>query len=221
MKQKHDYFDEAARNWEENPRRVELAAAVARSIRDNIPLSRNMTCMEYGCGTGLVSMLLAPYLGHITAVDTSEQMLKVLEGKLSARDGINNISTYQLDLTKNNFPNDLFREGLDLIFSSMTLHHVGPVEKLLLRFYQLLRPGGWIAVADLDKEDGDFHGRDIPGVAHYGFDREQISRMLSKFGFEKIKILTAHKIKKNTESGASKIFPVFLALGKKLQTNPY
>ncbi len=215
MDKKTNYFDKAAKTWDEKPARVELARAVTSAIRENVDLSPKFSCMEYGCGTGIISISLAPYVKRIVAVDTSRQMLKVLEEKLAMQPEPHNISTYQMDLTDGQLDSAPFLKELDLIFSSMTLHHIGPVKELLHRFYQLLRPGGWIAIADLDKEDGDFHGKDVPGVAHFGFEREEIRKLLSDIGFKEIKILTAHKMKKTTEAGVTKMFPVFLATGRK------
>ena len=215
MDKKTNYFDQAAKTWDEKSARVELARAVACAIRKNVELNPEFSCMEYGCGTGIISLLLAPYVKRIATVDTSRQMLKVLEEKLARQPGPHNISTYQMDLTDDKLPSVPFLKELDLIFSSMTLHHIGPVQKLLSRFYQLLRPGGWLAIADLDKEDGDFHGKDVPGVAHHGFQRERIRKLLSDIGFKEIKILTAHEMKKTTEAGVTKVFPVFLATGRR------
>ncbi len=215
MDKKTNYFDQAAKTWDEKSARVELARAVACAIRKNVELNPEFSCMEYGCGTGIISLLLAPYVKRIATVDTSRQMLKVLEEKLARQPGPHNISTYQMDLTDERFALVPFLKELDLIFSSMTLHHIGPVQKLLSRFYQLLRPGGWLAIADLDKEDGDFHGKDVPGVAHFGFEREEIRKLLSDIGFKGIKILMAHKMKKTTEAGVTKVFPIFLATGRK------
>ncbi|NIV32583.1 MAG: methyltransferase domain-containing protein, partial [Anaerolineae bacterium] len=59
----------------------------------------------------------------------------------------------------------------DLIVSAMALHHVEDTERLLQRFHQHLSPGGGIALADLDQEDGSFHPPEVEGVFHDGFDR--------------------------------------------------
>jgi len=55
-------FNQAARTWDEKPVRVRLARAGASAIMSQIPLDTSMSAMEYGCGTGLASIALAPAL---------------------------------------------------------------------------------------------------------------------------------------------------------------
>jgi SAM-dependent methyltransferase len=201
------YFDEAAGTWDEKPSRVELARAVAEAIKGQVPLDRRMRAMEYGCGTGLVSVALAPYLGQIMAADSSARMLEVLEEKLKNLK-IENITTMLLDLTDPDLDPRGLGAGFDLIFTSMTLHHIEPVEGLISRFSELLRPGGWLVIADLDREDGSFHG-DIPGVFHHGFDRERLKAILSEKGFGRIEAITAHVLRKEVAPGELREYPVF------------
>ena len=77
-------FDQKASQWDAKPVRVERAQAVAESIKARCPLSPHMTALEYGCGTGLLSFALQPYLGHITLADSSSGMLAVLRDKIAA-----------------------------------------------------------------------------------------------------------------------------------------
>ena len=65
-------FDERAKDWESDPKKVERARVVADAIRKSIPLSNEMNALEYGCGTGLLSFALQSDLGQITLADTSQ-----------------------------------------------------------------------------------------------------------------------------------------------------
>jgi len=76
-----DRFDRAAAEWDENPRRTALARSVAEAIIKAVGLHPAMQALEFGCGTGLVTLALAPHLGNLTAIDTSEEMLGVLRKK--------------------------------------------------------------------------------------------------------------------------------------------
>jgi len=59
----------------------------------------------------------------------------------------------------------------------MTLHHIADTGAILEKLNALLRPGGMIALADLDLEDGFFH--DDPGEeVHHGFERSALQRIL-------------------------------------------
>jgi 2-polyprenyl-3-methyl-5-hydroxy-6-metoxy-1,4-benzoquinol methylase len=200
-----DHFNQAAGTWDEKPQRVAMAGAVAEEIVNQVTLSKTMTAMEFGCGTGLISMALAPMIKQVLAVDMSENMLTVFNEKIK-QNNIDNISTRQLDLSKDELPEERF----DLIYSGMALHHVKDVDALLGMFLQLLNPGGMVALADLDIEDGGFHG-DIPDVFHLGFDRQTLAEKFEQKGFTAVKTTTAHIMKKeNAVTGQDAEFPVFL-----------
>ncbi len=204
MKTAKDYFNGSANKWDK-PMRVALANGVSGAIKTYVRLSRTSNAMEFGCGTGLISMALAPHLKHVLAVDMSENMLAVLEDKI-ARNGVDNVTPRHLDLVEGELPGERF----DLIFSSMALHHVKAVDSLLGILFQLLTPGGVLALADLDAEDGGFHG-DIPDVFHLGFDRSDLRQMLEKKGFINVSATTAHVIQKQSATtGTTAAFPVFL-----------
>jgi len=60
---------------------------------------------------------------------------------------------------------DTLPEQFDLLFSSMLLHHIPDTLAFFQRCHPWLKPKGYLAVADLDREDGSFH-QDHTGVAH-------------------------------------------------------
>lgn len=202
-------FDDAAAEWEEKPQRVALAHKVAEAIKQAIPLVRTMQVLEYGCGTGMVARGLSPYVATIMAVDTSPQMLEVLRQK-AGEEGIGNIETLAHDLTKQPLPDQNF----DLVMSSMTLHHIADIEPLLQRFLATLKPGGYLAVADLVTEDGSFH-EDNCGVAHHGVDPEAVQAILAKNGGQDIGVHEIHTIEKSQKNGTKRGYPVFLAWCRK------
>ncbi len=201
-------FDEAAAQWDK-PLRVEMAKGVARAIGDRLALSGRMRAMELGCGTGLVTALLAPQLAGVVATDSSAGMLAELDKKIRAL-GLANVTTRRLDLTCDPLPDDRF----DLIFSSMTLHHIADIRALLATCHALLAPGGSIALADLDREDGTFHS-DATGVVHLGFDRAELVAMAKGAGFTELTTATAHVIHKEGNDGRDHDYPIFLLTGTK------
>lgn len=196
-------FDIKAATWDDNPHRLEMAAALAEKIKQTVILNKQTEAMDFGCGTGLVSMQLAGSVKSITAVDTSKQMLQVLSEKL-AKSKINNVKTEEIDLTAESALSGSF----DLIFSSMAFHHVERPATLLERFFDLLRHGGTVAICDLDMEDGSFHS-DMK-VAHNGFDRDEFSAWLEDVGFGEIKTQTAHVINRSDSNGVFREYPIFL-----------
>lgn len=207
MTEKSD-FDLKAATWDEEPRRVELARRVAAAIIEAARPSGEMDAIDFGCGTGLLTLLLQPHLRSITGVDSSRGMLDVLERKVREL-GLANVRTLFCDLEKNDRPAGEYH----LIASSMTLHHVAEIGPLLRLFHELLLPGGTICLADLDKEDGTFHD-DPTGVHHNGFERTLVRGMLAEAGFSEIRDTTATVIRKGSPDN-SRDYPVFLISARK------
>lgn len=202
------HFDEKARSWDEEPRRVAMGAAIARAVGAKLDESQSPRLMDYGCGTGLCSLPLTGRCSSVMGVDSSAEMLAQLEAKARAA-GLGRVTTRRHDLTVKPL------DGLefDVILCAMTLHHVREVGALLGRFHSLLSPGGLLAIADLDKEDGSFH-QDSRGVEHHGFRRDWIREQLEAAGFTEVDIETAHEIEKPGASGRTVRFPVFLATAR-------
>jgi len=204
-------FDTAAAEWDQKQRRVDLAAAIAAGIAA-LPLHQEMEALEYGCGTGLVGLALAPRLGSLIAADSSPGMLATLSDKIAAQ-GITNVRPLLLDLYSEDCP-----QQFDLIFSAMTLHHIDDVELILGKIVDGLKPGGILALADLDSEDGSFHRDNPTGVMHHGFDRAQLTAALRRLGLKAITVDTVHTIMKTDGQGEKQPYPVFLLTAVKDRT---
>lgn len=194
-------FDARAQTWDDDPRRVKLATDIFAALERAVPLRAEWAALDYGAGTGLLTLTLAARVRRVLAVDSSAGMLAVLAGK--ARDGgFANVETLHADFAKDPLPAGPF----DLVASAMTLHHVADVKLLFRKFFALLAPGGRIALADLDAEDGSFHGANAAGVHHLGFDRAALGRQLADAGFIDVRFADAARSEKN-----GRAYVVFLA----------
>lgn len=201
-------FDERARDWDSDPAKVERARAVADAIRAALPLTTDMTALEYGCGTGLLSFALQANLGQITLADTSQGMLDVLGEKIAAAN-VTNMHPVRLDLATDPLPPERFH----LTYSLLTLHHIHDAKGVLSKFHASLEPGGFLLVADLDKEDGSFHTDGTTDV-HLGFERGELQGWVEAAGFGNVRFSTAFVIKKVIDD-MEKTFPVFLMVARK------
>ncbi len=200
-------FDRKAKDWDAKSIRIERAQAVAEGIKAGVRLTPQMTAFEYGCGTGLLSFALQPYLGHITLADSSTGMLTVLHEKIAAS-GIRNMTPLQLDLLTDPLPRDRYQ----LVYTLLTLHHIADTDKVLRAFHTLLDNSGYLCVADLDTEDGTFHEDEFHG--HLGFDRNEFGEKARQAGFRAINFTTVFHMIKDVE-GVSKDFPIFLMVAEK------
>ena len=199
-------FDARAATWDDDPTKVERAQAVADAIVRSGSLTGGMHAMEYGCGTGLLSFMLRPRLGQVTLADVSEGMLAVAAGKIAMANDVA-MRTVKLDLVVDPMP----AERYDIIYSLMTLHHVPDTDAILRRFRTALAADGLLCVADLDAEDGTFHGTGFDG--HLGFDRARLGTQAREAGFATVDFSTAYEIEKNVD-GRPRRYPVFLMVAR-------
>jgi trans-aconitate methyltransferase len=196
-------FDARAATWDADETKVLRAQAVADAIVARVPLATTMRAMEYGCGTGLLGFMLRPKLGELTLADVSEGMLEVAAGKIAAAADAS-MRAVKLDLLTDPAP----EPRLDLIFSLMTLHHIPDTAAILRRLRDALATPGYLCIADLDAEDGSFHGPEVDDV-HHGFDRVKLGAAAREAGFAKAEFSTAHVMTKQLGTG-SRRFPIFL-----------
>lgn len=193
-------FDERAATWDDDPAKLERARVVAGAICDAIALDGSQRLLEYGAGTGLVTQALRNVVGPVTLVDTSEGMRKVMLAKIAAG-AITDARVWDLDLESAPAPDERF----DLVVTVLTLHHVHDIAAVLSKFAELLAGGGQLCVADLDKEDGSFHG---PGAdVHHGFSRSELAAALTAAGFTDVDLRDCNRIAR--DDGAT--YPMFLA----------
>ncbi len=200
-------FDDKARDWDKNEQRVERARVFADEILKQIPAATEIAAMEYGCGTGLLSLALQPRLAQITCADSSPGMLAVLREKIAAA-GIRNLHPVELDLVRDPLPAQQF----NLIFSLMVLHHVPDTAGILKSFHALLTSPGHLCIGDLDREDGSFHSSEFDG--HKGFDREQLAAQYRAAGFQNVTSTIAFTMTK-TRNEHKQDYPLFLLYAEK------
>ena len=202
-------FDEKAATWDADPQRVKLANDVADAIIREMKPTRDMDALDYGCGSGLVTLRIQPHIRNITGIDSSKVMLEVIQAKVEKL-GLKNVRTQFVDFERGGKAVGMFH----LIVCSMTLHHVNEPASFLRHLYDLLLPGGFIGIADLDKEDGSFHN-DNTGVHHFGFERAHLKGLFEQTGLREVRGITAATVVKEVEGKGRREFPVFLITGRK------
>ena len=194
-------FDERAATWDENPEHVERAQAIAAAIIEAVPLGPATRVLEYGAGTGLVSQALRAHVGPITLADTSDGMRAVIQSKIGAG-ALGPATVWDVDLATTPAPAG---DQFDLIVTVMTLHHILDLAPVLDAFRQLLAPGGHLCIADLEHEDGSFHGDGFHG--HHGFAPPALAAALHAAGFSAPAFSTPHRVERDGRS-----YPIFLAV---------
>lgn len=182
-----DLFKEKAQVWDSGSVRVNGAKIIAEAIRDEIALNKNMEILDFGVGTGLLGFDIASSVSQVYGVDISPEMILKLKEKNS--DELN-IIPYTQDIIK-----EPLQRTFNGLISSMTLHHVENLKSFFETIYENIEDDGFIAIADLESEDGSFHS-DNTGVFHFGFNEEELVKVVEKVGFKNIKFKNINIIKK-------------------------
>ncbi len=198
-------FNEIAKNWDAHPRRLLQAEKIFKAIEKKVKLNSDMHVLDIGTGTGLLLMHFITKVKQITGIDNSEGMLKVLKEKAEKTD-VKNINFLLFDADKDKLPENTF----NLAVSSMTFHHIEHIETFLKGIYKALKTDGKVCIGDLESEDGSFHTNHDDSIKHFGFDKNNFSKMMRNAGFRNVTVNTIFEVEK-----PDKNYPIFLAYGEK------
>jgi len=202
MEKNVDHFAHKSKTWDMNSKRVQNAKGIADLIVKNIKLNKSMELMDFGAGTGLLSYFVAPFVSKIVAVDNSPSMLKEFHNKYDE-------FKCETEVVEKDLSTDTLDRKFDGVISSMTMHHLEDIPALLSKLYVIVNEGGFIALADLDSEDGSFHSNNT-GVFHHGFDRAELAKQAQDAGFKNVSFSLASTINKPHRD-----FTVFLMTASK------
>ena len=196
-------FNSRARDWDKNRMHHDRAAAIANVMLSTIPITANMTALEFGAGTGLLSFCMKDHFADITLMDSSSEMVRVTQEKIEA-EGVQHMHAVCLDLELSGY-----NHQFDVVYNQMVMHHVADVYAMLAKFYTIINPNGYLAIADLYPEDGSFHGKEVK--VHHGFDPNSLADILDKVGFRNIQQKQCYVVERET----GETFPVFLLVAQK------
>lgn len=185
------HFNDMAEVWD-SPEKIQLMKVLADKTREALNLTGPLDIMDFGCGTGLFGLELADYAKSLLGVDTSEKMLDAFDKKT---EGADHIESMLVDLEKESID-----RSFDLIVSSMAFHHLGSPMSMIGKMKDVLRPGGRLAIVDLDKEDGTFHpDNEGMGVRHFGFSEQEMQVWAQEAGMN-LKRTIINEVSKNNKT---------------------
>lgn len=212
-------FNDEAAQWDSNPFVHLMSAEAWKALQKTIPMLQNegtakkIDVLEIGCGTGLLTFLVAPSVGEILAVDAAEGMIRALESKIAASGSKNIVPLAVLledpedarlpaadgDGKDNSGP----RKKFDLILSHLVLHHIPDLKAVLTTMIGCLKPGGMIALTDFEDfgpEAKRFHAESkMAGVERHGIKARWIEGLIREVGFEDARAEVAWEHEKRVE----------------------
>lgn len=135
-----DFTDEATAEAYDAKQGTDLEEE--RELAEGLGLEPHYTALEFGPGTGALSLALAERCAHVYAVDTSAAMLGVI-----SRHGRANVSTHHAGFLSYEHRGPL----VDLIVSKFSFHHLPDFWKgvVLTRMNGMLAPGGRLYLHDV------------------------------------------------------------------------
>ena len=198
-------FDERAAEWD-TPERIARAEELADAFVAAVNVPAGTRAIELGAGTGLLGLAIRDRVGPgrlagLLLTDPSTGMLEVAAAKIRDR-GLAGVATARYELGVDPPPAGA---PFDLAVSVLMLHHVEDTAAALRSVRELLVPGGRLALADLDTEDGSFHTAEAEGIHHHGFDRHLLQALAERAGFREVEIGSAGSMERD-----GRTYPLFL-----------
>lgn len=151
--QLREEFDQVARKLDQEKQYQEpeqmpdsyKANAVKKFLSDQLPVDGKLA-LEIGSGTGSFTSQLAKRFDHVIALDLSPEMTRLAQKNTG---NFTNIEFLIADVNTWEFP----KEQFDCVVSITTLHHM-PIEPVLMKMKDTLRPGGILLIGDFYETRG-------------------------------------------------------------------
>jgi ArsR family transcriptional regulator len=160
-------------------------AAWARALGLLLP---PLDVADLGCGEGYLSIEMARWARHVTAIDRSAAVL-ARGRELAARKKLRNIAWKRGDLER--VP--LRDASVDLVLLSQALHHAEQPARAVHEAHRILRPGGRLLVLDLRAHDQAWV-RGALGDTWLGFSERELHELLTQSGFRDVTVrVGAHR----------------------------
>ncbi|KAH8752977.1 methyltransferase type 11 [Diaporthe sp. PMI_573] len=225
----NDRFNAEAAAWDSNPDVRRASDSALQALLAAHPLlsqankdgggsisSGGLEVLEIGCGTGLLSVPLAPYVRSILAIDAAGGMIDALKLKLrggldggegeAASRAIQPLCILLEDPEDSRMPPggpDGKRQKFDLVISHLVLHHIPELRPLLATMYGCLKPGGQIALTDFEDfgpEARKFHPEaKMFGVERHGINASWLAGLMKEVGFKDVDVSVAWTMEKEVE----------------------
>ena len=174
----NNIFEQLAKKYD-TEERMELANVIVKEVKAEIQNSKSKSLLDYGSGTGLIGLELSDLVDAVLLVDSSEQMLKAAQAKITHR-GITNANVLYSDFTK-----EIPELKADIILMSLVLLHIPDTKKILQALFHILNDGGKLVIIDFDKNDKISHPK-----VHNGFSHAELKEILAEVGFKSSDVKT-------------------------------
>ena len=138
---KEEYWSKFAHGYDEGVDYI-VGKAIQQEIVKRLSEEHNLgDVVEFGCGTGYFTKVIAQNAECVIATDLSDEMLEVARTQLKA---FQNITIQKADCENVSFPSGKF----DTVFMANVIHFIENPLKALQESYRILKDGGLLLLVD-------------------------------------------------------------------------
>ncbi len=168
-----EFFSSAVGKWDRM--REELFGAHFHLQAACGLLDASWTIGDLGCGTGVMTAALAPFVAKVVAVDNSAAMLAAAKRRLSGEASV--------DFRRGDLEDLPIADGeLDAAVLTLVLPYLADPGGALKEVARVVAPGGRLLVTDLLPHDRDSYRQQL-GHQWLGFSEGQMTSWLTDAGF--------------------------------------
>ncbi|KAG0042717.1 hypothetical protein BGZ83_000141 [Gryganskiella cystojenkinii] len=173
----NEHFNKMAQDYDNIPQvkvfTQKSAEAILKGFKDATSEERlkNASVLDFGCGTGLCALFIAPQVKHVLGVDASEGMLEFLNLKLSTQPEFVDLHTHRKVDTVCHLVSDAAplpekelakyvtgadsQKGFDFVYSNFVMHHIEDVQSIVNTLAKnLVKEDGWLIISDFEGGHG-------------------------------------------------------------------
>ncbi|CAF3432916.1 unnamed protein product [Fusarium graminearum] len=180
------YFGKIANEYDQ--RNADAIVQLERNIQDMIPfvgIKQDGRLLDYACGTGMLSRVLAQHTSEAIGIDLSKDMVGVYNAQAqnqgSSRQAFQGNLADPTDPSPAAFTDAKFFD-FDVAGVGLGFHHFDKPDLASKRLTERLRPGGVLFIIDFVAHKIDPKDAEKRGIAHHGFSEEQIRKMFEDAG---------------------------------------
>jgi len=178
--QSRDYFEKNADKFEENQGMLCELPQYLPNLKELLDLARlpkKSQVLEVGPGQGVLLAELASRYGRLVALDSSSEILALTKKNLGLP--ASKIEFVNCALEAYPAPSSVF----DLAVLNMVMHHLPSPARAFQRLRGMVRPGGFLLLADLCSHNQEW-AKEACGDVWLGFDPGDLNDWAKRAGFE-------------------------------------
>lgn len=200
-----DYFEMVSPQWDVM-RKSFYGLEVREKVLNAVSINPSDTVLDVGAGTGFLTEAAAKIAAKVIALDFSRAM---------SEEAIAKMGSGNVEFRIGNVESMPFQDSsIDVVIGNMVLHHCPHPEIAVSEMSRVLKPGGRIALSDLQEHTHEWLRREHADL-WLGFQTEDVADMMMKAGLESVKVDALSSCCSSVQGEQEVRIPMFLAFAMK------